>query len=161
MMTTQALMLEIRRGFSIEMLNEEACRDWFLRKLHPDGARCPKCGQEITSEKKANSYWDMKRVSCLACGRSFSAVTGTSLHKIGIEFRALYLLLFLVTHGVRVNRIAANLGISTGAAYLWANRAKAATCERSGNDCFSGPDSVCGNDSPATPETRPDNEPGA
>lgn len=161
MMSTQALMMEIRRGFSIEMLNEEACRDWFLRKLHPEGARCPECGHEIISEKKASSFWELKRVTCLACGRTFSAVTGTSLHKIGIEFRALYLLLFMVAHGIRVNKIAAQLGISNGAAYMWANKAKAATCEVPESDCISCPDSAYGNGSPATPETRPDNEPDA
>lgn len=130
MMTTQAIMLEISREFSIEMLNEDACRDWFLRKLHPEGARCPKCGVEITSEKKTRSFWEMKRVGCLSCGRTFSAVTGTPLHKIGIEFRVLYLLLFMVSHGVRPNKMASQLGISTGAAYLWANKSKSAVGDK-------------------------------
>jgi transposase-like protein len=124
MKTVADLMMEIRDGFSIEMLNEEGCRDWILKKIHPRGVFCPGCGEEVTSGKKLQTFWDMRRVNCPHCKRSFSAVTGTPLNGIGIEWRALYLLLFLVGHGVQANSISRQLGISNGAAYLWANKAK-------------------------------------
>ena len=127
MMTIQRLMLELKEEFSIEMLDEDACRNWFLKKIHANGVHCPECGREITSARKLETFWAMRRTSCPHCGRSLSALTGTALNKITIEFRALYLLLFMIGHGgrgVHVNNIAKQLGISTGAAYFWANKAK-------------------------------------
>ncbi|BET58115.1 MULTISPECIES: hypothetical protein [Geobacter] len=124
MMTVADVMLEVNKGFSIGMLDEDACREWFLKKIHAEGVRCPRCNKEITSKRKLDTFWAMRRVNCPFCSRSFSAVTGTPLNGIGIEFRSLYLLLFMVSHGIRVNRIADQLRISTGAAYLWANKAK-------------------------------------
>lgn len=124
MKTVQDMMLKIKEEFSIDMLSEDACREWFLGKIHAEGVRCPGCNREITTKRKLQTFWDMRRVNCPFCSRSFSAVTGTPLNGIGIEYRALYLLLFMAAHGVHVNTIAKQLGISTGAAYLWANKAK-------------------------------------
>lgn len=132
MKTIPDIMLEVKDGFSIGMLDEDACRDWFLRKIHAAGVRCPGCKGEITSERKLQTFWAMRRVACPFCSRSFSAVTGTALNGIGIEFRALYLLLFMVAHGAHVNNISKQLGISTGAAYVWANKAKGKTSDPSG-----------------------------
>jgi transposase-like protein len=126
MKTVQALMMEIEEEFSIEMLNEDACRDWFLRKIHSDGIFCPYCHEAIASERLLKTFWSMKRIHCPGCGRTFSAVTGTVLNGIGIEFRALYLLLFMIGCGVSVNKVKRQIGISTGAAYIWANKAKSA-----------------------------------
>jgi len=127
--TIPGLMLEVVEGFSIETLNEEACRDWFLARLHPGGAFCPECRTEITSPKVLARFWSMGRVACHApnCNRSFSAVTGTALNGVGIEFRALYLLLLMIGCGVSVNKVARQLGISNGAAYAWARKAKGMT----------------------------------
>lgn len=124
MKTIRSLMLEVGEEFSIEMLDEEACRAWFLRRIHSGGVFCPGCCQEVTGEKKLKAFWAMRRTTCPACGRTFSAVTGTALHGIGIEFRALYLLLFMIGRGVSVNKVRRQIGISTGAAYIWANKAK-------------------------------------
>lgn len=124
MKTVPDLMMEVKEEFSVEMLNEDACRNWFLRKFHHEGVFCPECSREITSEKKLQAFWAMRRVSCPFCNRRFSAVTGTVLSGIGIEFRALYILLFMVGHGAKANNISKQLGISNGAAYVWANRAK-------------------------------------
>lgn len=124
MKTVADLVVEVTEGFSIGMLSEESCRGWILQKLHPEGVFCPDCGAEITSPKRVAAFWAMGRVLCPNCARTFSAVTGTALNGIGIEFRALYLLLFLVGCGISVNRVARQLGISNGTAYLWARKAK-------------------------------------
>jgi transposase-like protein len=124
MKTIRALMMEVMGEFSIELMEETACRDFFLRKLHPMGVFCPECKSEVISSRLLESFWNMQRIHCRDCGRSFSAVTGTVLNGIGIEWRALYMLLFLVGCGVRTNQISRPLGISNGAAYLWANKAK-------------------------------------
>lgn len=127
MKTIPDIMMEVKREFSIEMLNEDACREWFLRNIHPSGIFCPECNREIIKEKKLRTLWAMRRVSCPFCNRSFSLLTGTELNGIGIDFRALYILLFMVSHDVHVNNVAKQLGISTGAAYFWANKAKRKT----------------------------------
>ena len=124
MKTIQSLMVELMDEFSIDLLDETACRDFFLRTLHSAGVSCPECRAEVSSLRRLESFWNMQRICCQVCGRTFSAVSGTALNGIGIEFRALYMLLFLVGHGVRANKIAKPLGISSGAAYLWANKAK-------------------------------------
>lgn len=124
MITLPDLMVEVSTEFSISMLDEEACRAWFLRKIHPGGVFCPGCRTEITSERKLKRFFGMLRVSCPTCSKNFSAVTGTALNGIGVEFRALYILLFMLKHGAKANTIAKQLGMSTGAAYVWANKAK-------------------------------------
>jgi len=43
MKTVQNLMMEVKEEFSVEMLSEEACRDWFLRKIHHEGLFCQVC----------------------------------------------------------------------------------------------------------------------
>ncbi len=124
MKTVADLMMEIRNGFSVDMLDEERCRAFFTKKLHPEGVFCPSCGAAVTSEKRLLAFWALRRVSCSSCARSFSALTGTALNGIGIEFRALYLLLLLVDLGVQPNKVSRQIGISNGAAYLWASKAK-------------------------------------
>lgn len=118
------LMMEIRDGFSIELISEDACRDWFLRTIHPSGAFCPECNHAVTGEKKLQAFWSLRRVTCQFCGRTFSAVTGTALKGIGIDFRALYILLFMVSHGTPAKNVSKQLRISNGAAYVWTNKAK-------------------------------------
>jgi len=75
----------------------------------------------------------MRRVNCPFCPRTFSAVTGTAIGGIGIEFRALYVLLFMIGHGAKANNISKQLGISTGAAYVWTNKAKGKASTTGGN----------------------------
>lgn len=134
MKTIPDLMLEVTNEFSIEMLNEEACRNWFLKKIHPDGVFCPHCHGEVTSEKRRTRFWEMLRTTCPLCSRSFSAVTGTELNGIGIDFRALYLLLFMVNNGAKPINICKQLRISSGAAYVWANKAKASVTGNARSD---------------------------
>lgn len=120
------IVLELKSEFTADVLDEDLCRDWFLKKLHPNGGCCPQCGLPVTGEKKLARFWGLGRVQCSegTCRKSFSALTGTSLNGLGIPFRVLYLLLFMVGCGANVNRIAPNLGISVGTAYVWANKAK-------------------------------------
>jgi hypothetical protein len=126
MTTVKDFMLKIREVFSIETLSsEEACRSWFLHELNPAGALCPGCELEITNERKLASYWSLKRVTCSGCNRTFSAVSDSVLNGLGIDFRVLYLLLFLVGSGVNANKFYRQLGISSGAAYIWQNKTKA------------------------------------
>ncbi|MBJ6798632.1 IS1 family transposase [Geomonas propionica] len=126
MKTVGDIVLELKSEFTVDVLDEDACRAWFLRKLHLHGAHCPECGREVVSERKLATFWGLGRVKCSdeSCNKTFSALTGTVLSGLGIEFRALYLLLFMAGCGVNVNRIAPQLGISVSAAYLWAKKAK-------------------------------------
>jgi transposase-like protein len=127
MMTVNELMLKIQEAFSIETLSsEDVCRDWFLQELHPAGAVCPECNVEIASNRKLESYRLLKRVTCSACNRTFTGLTGTVLNGLGLDFRALYLFLFMISCGVSANKFYRQLGISSGAAYIWQNKAKSA-----------------------------------
>jgi Transposase and inactivated derivatives len=126
MKTVSDIVLELKSEFSADVLDENLCRDWFLKKLHPDGVYCPQCGLPVTGEKKLGRFWTLDRIQCSegTCRKSFSALTGTSLNGLGISFRVLYILLFMTACGMNVNRIAPQLGISVGTAYIWANKAK-------------------------------------
>ena len=126
MITVADIMAEVRSGFSTQLLSEMACREWFLKRLHPNGVFCPQCGAPISNPKALERFWELHRVKCGApgCAKGFSALTGTALNKISLDFKTLYLLLFLVDDGIPANKVAQRLGISIGAAYIWANKAK-------------------------------------
>jgi len=126
MKSVNDLKIEIVQEFSADFLDEDLCRNWFLHKLHPEGVFCPGCGKEVVSERRLTTLWDMGRITCPAesCEKTFSLLSGTTLNGLGMSFRVLYLLLFMLGCGVSASKVSGQLGISTAAAYIWANKAK-------------------------------------
>jgi len=40
-----------------ELLDEEACLRWLERRLHPDGLRCPRCGEGERRVAQQHGSW--------------------------------------------------------------------------------------------------------
>ena len=86
-------------AFGPEFLDDGFCRDWVLRRLHPAGVFCPGCGAAIVGDNRLQRFWSGLRLTCPACGKFFTALTGTFLARSQQSFRELVLLAFLLEAG--------------------------------------------------------------
>lgn len=86
-------------AFGPEFLDDGFCRDWVLRRLHPAGVFCPGCGVVIEGDNRLQRFWSGLRLTCPACGKFFTALTGTFLARSQQSFRELVLLAFLLEAG--------------------------------------------------------------
>jgi transposase-like protein len=78
----------------VAVLEENACRDWWLKRLHPDGACCPGCKQALTT--RVVESWRMDAtVKCTGCGTWFNNRTGTVLSSLQGSWQQLLLFLAL------------------------------------------------------------------
>jgi len=59
-----------------ELLNSQSCLNWLLLKLHPNGIHCYKCRQALP-ENSIKKFAELRRVQCKACGKRYTAFTGT------------------------------------------------------------------------------------
>jgi len=114
-------------------VNEAAAREYILRQLHPlPQQRCPSCGAVIADETTQRNFWKGRRCACKACGRWFSATSGTYLQGTQMSFAQL-LVLFnlceLLTGDITPGRIASSVGVSIDTVRIWKTRLKAAAHE--------------------------------
>lgn len=58
----------------LDLLDEEACYDFLMDALYPDGLTCPACGGTQLTIHRAHRY-SVLDYRC-ACGRVFNAWTG-------------------------------------------------------------------------------------
>lgn len=60
---------EALKALTVDFFNEKACRDYVLRRLHPDGPQCPGCGRRVNNEISINNFWELRRCECKHCGK--------------------------------------------------------------------------------------------
>ncbi|HSW38051.1 MAG TPA: hypothetical protein VLL97_01000 [Acidobacteriota bacterium] len=104
--------------FNVNFLDYDFSRIWILKRLHPSGAHCPGCGAAVP-ENKLQRFWSNRRISCRACGKYFTALTGTFIAGCQLDFRGLVLLALLLALGVHDKQIAAIVGMSAENVRLW------------------------------------------
>lgn len=109
-------------ALSANFFREDACRDWLLKTLHPDGAHCPGCGTRLEDKKSVHNFWNLRRCECKVCKKWFSATSGTILHGAQLNMRQTFLLIFLLSLGIDDRKIAEICGISSGTVRLWRMR---------------------------------------
>ncbi len=114
--------VEALEALSADFFDEQACRRWILKNLHPDGAHCPGCGAEIESEIMIKNFWETRRCQCQECGKWFTSLTNTILHGTQMDMRQIYLLAVLISLRVDDELIAKFCKISTGTVRLWKMR---------------------------------------
>lgn len=102
--------------FGPDFLNEDACREWVVSRLHPGGAFCPGCGLRLEDDA---SFRAGKRCHCGRCGRWFTATTGTFLEGAHLDFAQVYALALFIELGHTPARISSMLGISADTVRLW------------------------------------------
>jgi transposase-like protein len=124
MQVIPSVVEEMKGRFRFDLLSEEACRDWFLQKIRPDGAFCPKCHKEVPGEKSRKSFWELRRVKCTGCHVLFLATTDTILEGLKIDFRELYLILFLTGCGLSAHQVVDRVGVTRQTVCAWLTKFK-------------------------------------
>lgn len=90
---------------SSEVLDQIACRAFFVRRLHPAGALCPYCRVAVNG-RQAETFAAGGRLRCNACQKWFTYRTGTPLHDVKTDDRQVFLLLMLTGAGCSPELIA-------------------------------------------------------
>lgn len=115
---------DVIRDFKKKFLNEETCREWVLKRLHPDGAFCPGCGVAVP-EKSLQRFWMSERLKCCQCEKFFTALTGTFLSGCQLDYREVILLAVLLSPDINDKTIAEILDMSSANVRIWRNKFEA------------------------------------
>jgi len=111
--------IDVGRSRIAKFLDDGSCREWVLSRLHPDGPRCPGCGESITSYPSLRSFRMGARVRCCRCGKYFTALTGTFLSGCHLSFPQVVLMAILIDAGADDARIARLMEVSTEGVRGW------------------------------------------
>lgn len=110
---------DVAQDFQADFLDEAACRSWILTRIHGDGEhRCPGC-HVVLDEKSLPRFWEGKRIRCRACGKFFTALTGTFLAGCHMTFRGVILFAIFLHFKISTREIARILRISPETVRLW------------------------------------------
>jgi len=101
-----------------ELLDEDRCRRWLIKKLHPGSITCPFCGTPA-KDCQGDDLLEGKWVVCQACPKHYSAFTRTCLVGMHWTCREFVQLLLFVGAGWSAKRIANKLECSESAVRSW------------------------------------------
>jgi transposase-like protein len=73
--------------------DERRCRQWLIEELHPEGVKCPHCGEIQRSSHMIGLAYSLKRVICEGCKRKFSLFSGTIFEGTRLTARQLVTML--------------------------------------------------------------------
>src|SRR4030042_7137022 len=81
------------KDFDLEFLDEDACFNWVLKHVYPDGIYCHIC------EKITKHYKDSKRrsLSCDLCGHHVHPTAGTIFEKSTTPLRLWFYAMFIMS----------------------------------------------------------------
>ena len=119
--------------FGANFLDETTCRDWILKRLYPGGVFCPGCSRQVQNDSRLQSFWNLKRIRCKACGKFFAAGSGTFISGCHMGFDELYLLALLIGLKMCNQDIAGILGKNPETIRLWRARFDAVDGEKAQN----------------------------
>lgn len=105
------------KDFNLEYPDDEACFNWIIKHVYPDGIYCPIC-ERITKHHK-----DSKRrsLSCDRCGHHLHPTTGTIFEKSTTPLKFWFYAMFLMS-ATRCGISAKQLQRETGVTYKTAWR---------------------------------------
>ena len=112
-------------GDLASFLDEAACREHILQAVHGTDARCPGCDVRIQDTSTLKNFWGGKRCVCKRCGRWFTALSGTFLQGMQLDFRTVLLIAVLADcphPGLNVSYIARLAGVSPKTVRIWLQR---------------------------------------
>ncbi|OIP74622.1 MAG: hypothetical protein AUK48_09465, partial [Oscillatoriales cyanobacterium CG2_30_44_21] len=106
-----------------ELLDEQACYEWLMKILHPQGLNCPS-GHALPAGRAPH---DRKRspivkYKCREYGRVFHIFTGTDLSGSHYIFSQIMLILRGFLQGQTTQHIAEELGLDYGTLLSWRHR---------------------------------------
>jgi len=94
-----------------EALDAEACRTFWVRRLHPAGPACVSCGCSLAG-RQAETFSAGGRVHCRNCGAWLTYRTGTPLAGLALDDRQLAVIVTLARLNVPARQIAQAAGCS-------------------------------------------------
>jgi transposase-like protein len=110
---------DIGRVFNARFLDEVYCRHWILTAIHGEGPdTCPACHAALTGVV-LQRFWEGRRIRCRACGKFFTARTGTFLDGCHMDFREVVLLAVFLHFRIHPREIARILKVSPETVRLW------------------------------------------
>ena len=119
MTTGNFLHNDVAGAFNAGFLDEVARRHWILNAVHcGQDISCPQCTAPLT-RKNILRFSLAKRIRCHACGKFFTALTGTFLQGCHLSFRQIILLAVFLHFGIRPATIADKVGVSEETVRLW------------------------------------------
>jgi len=92
------------------LMDEQACYDFLVGVLHPDGVACPGCGDREHAGVHRRNRAPVLDYQCGICGRVYNAWTGTELHGTSLGPWEWVLLLRGVCQGTSTAQLARELG---------------------------------------------------
>ena len=97
------------------LLDEQACYDFLLRTLHPDGLHCPN-GHALPHDQAPHDRHRAPSMDerCRTCGAVFNLFTGTVWTKTHYRCSTIVQILRGMAQGVPTKHLAAELGIDRG-----------------------------------------------
>ena len=97
------------------LLDEQACYDFLLRTLHPDGLHCPN-GHALPHDQAPHDRHraPIMDYRCRTCGAVFNLFTGTVWTKTHYRCSTIVQILRGMAQGVPTKHLAAELGIDRG-----------------------------------------------
>lgn len=112
---------DVLEACGAELLDDDRCRRWLIKMLHPVGIHCPFCGTPA-NDCQDDALQEGKWVRCQACPRHFSAFSKSSLSKLHWRCTEFVQLLLFFSAGWSVRRIANKLECSESAVRSWESR---------------------------------------
>lgn len=107
--------------FGPELLDEAACRRWFLAAMRGAPLTCPGCGA-VFPEPTGGRVFAGKQVQCPGCGGYSSPKTGTLLDGSTLSFAQFVLLAALLYWGLPTAQIAERVGCTPMTVRNWRAR---------------------------------------
>ena len=97
------------------LLDEQACYDFLLQVLHPDGLACPH-GHPLAPNQAAHDRHraPIMDYRCRCCGAVFNLFTNTLWSKTRYRCSTIVLILRGIAQGTPTKHLAAELGIDRG-----------------------------------------------
>jgi transposase-like protein len=113
-----------------DMLDEQACHNFLLRVLHPEGLHCPQ-GHPLPAGQAAHDRHRAPILDyrCRACSAVFNLFTGTIWAKTRYPCSTIVQILRGIAQGVSTKHLAAELGIARGQLLERRHRIQASVAE--------------------------------
>jgi transposase len=109
------------RDFRREFPDDEACLEWLVSRLYPDGIYCPKC-ERVTKHHRVASR---RSYSCQFCGHHVHPTAGTIFHKSSTPLSDWFYAIFIMSQtrcGISAKQLQRELGVTYKTAWRMFNQ---------------------------------------
>jgi transposase-like protein len=91
-------------------MDEDVCHQYLLKRLHPEGLKCPHCRCDERYTVKKNTWFDGYK--CKACGKYYTMYTGTQFEKTRQSASKIVLILRGIAKGESTARMSRELKLN-------------------------------------------------